>query len=218
MQVKFIISDAYFFYLRNLRQIASLCLPFLILDAFFDFLFSSSQYFQSLYWVSYVAIYPIYTAALILLMAKSAKKEHPGNIELIAAAFKLWWPFYLLTVIQMALGAFGFILFIVPGIWIITRLSFAEFFLVLNGLNPLEAIRKSFETTKQYFWYILTFVVMAVACHGISDYLIGQAIQTVNDFTILYIAANTAISMIMLFFDVILFRMFMEAVVEQPAA
>jgi hypothetical protein len=218
MQVKPILSDSYFFYRRNFRQIASLCLPFLILDAFLELLFTSSQNLQSLYWVSFVALYPIYTAALILFMAKSADKDHPRNMDIIAASLKLWWPFYILTVIHLALGVVGLFLFIVPGIWLIVRLSFAEFHLILNGLTPWEAIRQSFESTKQYFWYLLSFFAFTVFCDGISDFLIGQAIQTVNNFSILFIAVSAAVSFIMLFFDVVLFRIFMAAVVAESAA
>jgi len=218
MQVKPIISDSYFFYLRNFGQIASLCLPFLLLDAFLELLFSRSQNFQSLYWVSYVAIYPMYTAALILLMAKSANKDQSSNMDLIAASLKLWWPFYLLTVIQLTLGVIGFFLFIIPGILVLVRLSFAEFYLILNGLTPWEAIRQSVESTKRYFWYLLVFFIVTAFCDGISDYLIGRTIQTGDEFSILFIAASAAVSLLMLFFDVVLFRIFMMAAVEESAA
>lgn len=97
-------------------------------------------------------------------------------------------------------------------------MSFSEFYLILNGLTPWEAIRQSFESTKQYFWYLLSFLVLTAFCDGISDFLIGQAIQTVNNFSILFIAVSAAVSFIMLFFDVVLFRIFMVAVVEKSAA
>ena len=218
MKIKLILSDSYFFYLRNFRQIASLCLPFLVLDAILELLFINSQNFQSLYWVSFVAIYPIYTAALILFMAKSASQEHPRNMDIIAASLKLWWPFYLLTVIHLALGVVGLFLFIIPGVWVIVRLSFAEFYLILNGLTPWEAIRQSFESTKKYFWYLLSFFAITIFCDGVSDYLIGQAFHAANNFSILFIAVSAAVSFIMLFFDVVLFRIFMATVVEKSAA
>lgn len=195
-----------------------MCLPFLLLDAFLEFLFSRSQNFQSLYWVSYVAIYPMYTAALILLMAKSANKDYSNNIDLIAASLRLWWPFYLLTVIHLTLGVIGFFLFIVPGILVLVRLSFAEFYLILNGLTPWEAIRQSIESTKRYFWYLLVFFIITAFCDGISDYMIGRTIQTGDDFSILFIAVSAAVSLLMLFFDVVLFRIFMVATVEESAA
>jgi hypothetical protein len=71
---------------------------------------------------------------------------------------------------------------------------------------------------EKYFWYLLSFFVFTVFCDGISDFLIGQAIQTVNNVSILFIAANAAVSLLMLFFDVVLFRIFMAAVVEKSAA
>jgi len=192
-------------------------MPFLLLDAFLELLFSRSQNFQSLYWVSYVAIYPIYTAALILFMAKSASKDHCHNIDLIAASLKLWWPFYLLTVIHLTLGVIGFFLFIIPGFLVLVRLSFAEFYLILNGLTPWEAIRQSIESTRRYFWYLLAFFAIAAFCEGISDYLIGRAIQPVDNYSLLFIAVNGTVSLLMLFFDVVLFRIFMTTVIEASA-
>ena len=153
-------------------------------------------------------------AALILFMAKSASKERPGNMDIIAAALKLWWPFYLLTVIYLTLSVIGLFLFIMPGIWVIVRLSFAEFYLILNGLTPWAAIRQSFEATKQYFWYLVPFFVITILCDGASDYLIGKTFHTANNFSIPFIAVNAAVSFIMLFFDVVLFRFFMAAAVE----
>ncbi|MBW2410716.1 MAG: hypothetical protein JRF72_13025 [Deltaproteobacteria bacterium] len=218
MQLKPILFDSYIFYLRNFRQIASLCLPFLLIDASLKLLFTRSQDFQSLYWVSYVAIYPIYTAALILLMAKSANQEHSDNLGLIAASLKLWWPFYLLTVIQLALGLVGFFLFIIPGLLVLARLSFAEFYLILNGLTPWEAIRQSIESTKRYFWYLMGFFAIIIFCDGISDFLIGRAFQTGDNFSLAFIAVSAVVSLLMLFFDVVLFRTFMAAVVDESSA
>jgi len=218
MQVKLILSDSNIFFLRNFRQIASLCLPLLLVDAFLESLLTGSQDFQFLSLVSYIALYPIYTAALILFMAKSAKKEHPRNMDLISSSLKLWWPFFILTVIHLSLGLVGFLLFIIPGIWVVVRLSFAEFFLVLNGLKPWEAISQSFIATKKYFWFILSLLILSVFCYGIFEYFIEQTIKSVSNSLVLYIAADSLVSFLMLFFDVVLFRVFMVAVVEKSTA
>ena len=162
MQVKLILSDSYIFFIRNFWQIVTLCLPFLLVEAFFESLLTSSDNFQFLSWTSYVVIYPIYTAALILFMAKSAKKEHPRSTEIIALSLRLWWPVFILTIINLSLGLVGLLLFIIPGIWVVVRLSFAEFFLILNDLKPWEAISQSFKTTKQYFWFILCLLILFI--------------------------------------------------------
>ena len=218
MQVKLILLDSYIFFLRNFRQIASLCLPLLLVDAFFESLLTGSQKFQLLSWASSIALYPIYTAALIFFMAESAKKEHPRNMNIIASSLKIWWPFFILTVIHLSFGLVGLFIFILPGIWIIVRLSFAEFFLILNDLTPWEAISQSFIATKQYFWFILSFLILSVFCNWIFGYFLEQTIKSVSNSSVLYIAADSLVSFIMLFFDVVLFRVFMVAVVGKSAA
>ena len=79
---------------------------------------------------------------------------------------------------------------------------------------------KPFEitSTKKYFWYLLSFFAITVLCDGVSDYLIGQAFHAANNFSILFIAVSAAVSFIMLFFDVVLFRIFMATVVEKSTA
>ena len=218
MQVKLILSDSYIFFIRNFWQIVTLCLPFLLVEAFFESLLTSSDNFQFLSWTSYVVIYPIYTAALILFMAKSAKKEHPKSTEIIALSLRLWWPVFILTIINLSLGLVGLLLFIIPGIWVVVRLSFAEFFLILNDLKPWEAISQSFKTTKQYFWFILCLLILFIFCFWGFEYLLELTIKSYSNSSILFIAADSLISFITLFFDVVLFRLFMAAVVNKSTA
>ncbi len=214
MQVKLILFDSFDFFRQNLRQIASLCLPVLFIDAFIESSLTGYQNLHFLSFVSYVALYPIYTAALILFMAKSANKEHSKNINLIASSLKLWWPFFILTVFSIFLSVVGFVLFIIPGIWVAVRLTFAEFFLILYGKDPWEAIRQSFKITKQYFWLLFSFLISFIFIYAIFDYLIDYTINNL----ILSITANSFCALIMLFFNVILFRIFMVAVMKKPIA
>jgi membrane-anchored glycerophosphoryl diester phosphodiesterase (GDPDase) len=216
MQLTQILIDAFSFYTRHILQIAALCLPLLCINAYVASLLMRSPNLQSLSYVSYFTLYPIYTAALILLMAKRARQEQPRNMDLIAAALKLWWPLFVLTAMNLGLVLLGAMLFIIPGLWVAVRLAFAEFFLVLNDMQPKEAIRHSFKLTKRYFWPIL-FLLMAVAlCHGMFGYVIDQTMMDVKGIAVVRIAIESLLSFLMLFFDVVLFRLFMVAAVENP--
>lgn len=212
MPVKIILTDSYDFFKQNFGQIATLCMPFLIIDEFIKTLLIDNQNSLFLSSISFIALYPIYTAALIIFMSKTAKKQQSKNFNLIISSLKLYWPFFILTIASVFLSSVGFFLLIIPGIWILTRLAFAEFFLVLYDKNPIEAIRHSFALTKQHFWLLISFVLTYLCIFQIFDFLIDH---TINNFFLIVIA-NSFCAYIMLYFDVALFRLFMAAVPEKP--
>jgi membrane-anchored glycerophosphoryl diester phosphodiesterase (GDPDase) len=54
----------------------------------------------------------------------------------------------------------GLLLFIVPGIIIAVRLSFYCFFIVLDDLKPVDALKKSAQVTKEYSWRLANAVII----------------------------------------------------------
>lgn len=51
----------------------------------------------------------------------------------------------------------GFILFILPGIYIAVRMSFATYIVADTGSKPMDAIRESWAMTKGRFWALLRY-------------------------------------------------------------
>jgi len=49
----------------------------------------------------------------------------------------------------------GASLFVLPGIWVMVKIAFAEYLLVLRGLTPLAALKQSFLLTRGHFLLIL---------------------------------------------------------------
>ena len=219
MTFKLILTDSIYFFKRNIRQIATLCLPFLLAGALINHFFFSARGGEppdsnAVYLFSMavnLALYPIYTAALIHLMARQARNELPANTELVAAALQQYAPFLLLSLMAMALVWMGFLLFIIPGIWVAVRLSFAEFFLVLEGTDPRTAMVKSFHATRRYFTPILAALALFALPVFILGLFISNAMAAIEANAVVEIAADTTISFLTLFMDVVLFRIFMEA-------
>lgn len=50
---------------------------------------------------------------------------------------------------------FSMIFLVIPGIFVAVRLSFIPFFVLQYGLNPLEALKKSWIVTQSYFFSLL---------------------------------------------------------------
>lgn len=224
MNLKLIITDAFFFFRNHLVQISSLCLPWLLAVALVDVLITAasdpSKGIGPLYllaWMFNLLIYPIYTAALILLMAKRAQLEQPNNKTLVASAIKIWQPFFVVHIIGAGLTALGLFLLVLPGIYVAVRLSFAEFYLVLEDVKPLDAIQKSFQATQPYFFQILLLLVLFLTPLWMINFFIADLLsnQEVGPFVNILVATITAF--LMLFIDVVLFRVYMSVRQKRPA-
>jgi len=216
---KLIITDSVQFFLQNLRQIAALCLPFLLAGTLFNNIVlaggggSDETGVSSFMLATMVnlALNPIYTAALILMMAGRAARQQPRNSELVSAAMGRYVPLLLLTLVQMGLMWMGILMMVIPGIWIAVRLSFSDFFLVLEGMDPREAIVRSFQMTKRFFFPIL----IALALFALPLFALGMLMNNLLAASqadkILMVIIDTTIGFMTLFLHVIMFRIFMEA-------
>jgi hypothetical protein len=223
MNLKLIVSDAFYFFKSNLVQIGSLCLPWLLVVAVVEnLIISSGDPSQGLgpmfllAWVFKLLIYPIYTAALILLMAKRARRQQPNNKDLLSSALKIWQPFFIVHVMAAGLAAFGLMLFIIPGIYVAVRLSFAEFYLTLENIKPIEAIQKSFQATKPYFFQILLLMALFIIPLWILNLLLANLLSGQEIIPVFNILAATTTTFLMLFLEVIMFRVYMSAIRENP--
>jgi hypothetical protein len=222
MKFKLIITDSAFFFWKNLNQIAILCLPWLFAGALVEYLIVVNQeafgdapiHFAA--WAFNLLVYPIYTAALIHMMAQQAKGNRPGNQELFSLALKNWQSLLLLHLLVSLLALFGLTLLVLPGIWIIVRFSFSEFFLVLEDLNPLAAIQKSIQATKPYTWTIFLLILTFLFPVAAFSFTFGRLIEDIPQAEAIMAIAGTITSFYMLFVDVLIFRVFMSALKEEP--
>lgn len=70
------------------------------------------------------------------------------------------WRFFLTSILVGFFVLGGFILLIIPGIYIAIRMSFAVYILVDKKCRPMEAIRASWELTRGNFWKIFRFALI----------------------------------------------------------
>lgn len=222
MKLKLIIMDSALFFWRNLNQIAILCLPWLLAGTLVEYFIVVNQeffgdapiYFAA--WAFNLLVYPIYTAGLIHMMAQQAQGRRPGNQELFSLALKSWQSLLILHLLGSLLALFGLMLLVLPGIWIIVRLSFSEFFLVLENLNPLEAIQKSIVATKKQMLIIFLLILIFLFPVAAFSFVFGRLIVDIPQAEAIMAIAGTITSFYMLFVDVLIFRVFMSAVQEGP--
>lgn len=212
--IRQILTDAIDFFIQNIRQIATLCLPLLFAATIVNFGLARAYYGtpQAIFapFVFNILIYPLYSAALIQLMANEASRVPSTNSALMVMALQRWVPFLVLKTIMVILIGVGMTLLILPGVFFAVRLAFAEFYLVLFGLNPKEALQKSFVATRSHFGLILILLLLTYVPVLFSGLIIDQLVYTVTQNDFFRIIANTVWAFIGLFVHVVLFRVFME--------
>ncbi|MBA1262363.1 YciC family protein [Stutzerimonas stutzeri] len=158
MNVFTILRDAWFFYSRNLPSIVRLCLPLIVLESVArlmieHWLGKNALPAQEL--LTGILFYPLYVGALILFLDARSRGHDPGVREVWARALPLWPALAVLAALGTLLIVLGASLFVLPALWVMVKIAFAEYLLVLRGLTPLEALKQSFLLTRGYFLLIL---------------------------------------------------------------
>jgi|AMWB02.1.fsa_nt_gi hypothetical protein len=220
-QIRRIFNDSIGFSIANLNQIAVLCLPILFVVTIVSFALAQ-QYQKTLNelflpFLLNLLAYPIYAGALIQLMFRKARHENPPNRELITTALRFWMPYFLLKTVMVALTFIGFLL-IIPGIWMWVRFSFAEFYLVVFGLPPRQALQKSLISTKPYFGVLAILLFSTQIPIMGFNLVLNSILWSLTQSSWLSIIINTLCAFLGLFVLVLIFRIFMEAMQSEETS
>jgi len=214
-----VLRDSLYFFRRHLVSIAGLCLPLVILEALCtQLLYDQLEENASMGYGLLVGLlfYPLYSAALILYLDARTDGHEPLKRNLLARALQLWPSFALLVMLSSLLIMAGISLFILPGIWVMTHLVFAEYLLVLQGRSPIAAMRESFQLVSGNFWRILVCMLGVMAplwlFNGITLGLLPEQVSPA-----LELLVNVVNSFLQLFSTVVLFRLYMLISESAPA-
>ncbi|MGE8500203.1 MAG: hypothetical protein ACN6O6_22110 [Pseudomonas sp.] len=158
-----VLRDTWFFFSTNLVPIARLCLPLVFLETLVQYQVSEAVGNDSNTphgMLVGLFFYPLYTGALILFLnARSSGGEMPDDRALLASSLRMWPRFAILAAASTLATLAGAYLYVLPGVWIMIKLAFADYLLILRGRTPLKALHESFMLTSGYFWPILLCVL-----------------------------------------------------------
>ncbi len=212
-----IIQDSLYFFRRNFASILTLCLPLVILEALTkQVLGNTATPDGSASWQLLIGLlfYPLYTGALILFLDAKTRGETPATSNLLAATLRMWPTFAALTALSTLLIMGGLSLFIIPGVWVMIKLVFSEYLLVLRGLGPLDAMRESFMMTRGHVLRILACVLFVYIPLSVLEVLSFYILPEQQN-PLLSLAVDSASSFLQLFISVVMFRLFM--LIDEPA-
>jgi len=158
MNVLAILRDAWFFYSRHFLTIVRLCLPLILLESLtrlgIDHWLANDAP-PALDLLVGLIFYPLYVGALILFLDARSRGHDPALGAVYARALPLWPALAVLSGLGTLLILLGASLFVLPGIWVMVKIAFAEYLLVLRGLTPLAALKQSFQLTRGHFLLVL---------------------------------------------------------------
>ena len=102
----------------------------------------------------------------------------------------------LAQILSIVLVVMGFLLFIIPGIIVLVRLSFVKYLVMDKGLDAMGAIKESWRMTSGYGWTILGMAILAafIFLGGLIAFIVGVivAFMWINiSFASLYYAVDS---------------------------
>jgi len=211
MNVLTALRDSWYFFSHNLAAIARLCLPLIVLEGLLlqqvDSLVTGES---ATVWrlLAGLLFYPLYSAALILFLDARSNGVTPRARDLLAAGLRLWPSFALLAGLTTVAILLGASLLVLPGLWVMVKLAFAEYLLVLRGMQPLQALQASFRLSNGYFWPMLVCILSIMLPLWLLDGW-SQNTPSIADDPLASLLLDCTSRFLQLFSTVVLFRLFM---------
>jgi len=157
------IRQSFFFFRQHLATIAAIQLPFVIVLNLVAY-WVTGQMTEgdkidmaplAILNLASLTVLPIYWGATILYLQSVVDNEPVRPLQAIVWALK-YWRHLLITYLLTGLAVFaGLLMLIVPGIFIGTRLSFAEYICVLEEKKAVASLKQSWEQSEAYFSLLL---------------------------------------------------------------
>jgi hypothetical protein len=109
--------------------------------------------------------YLVATMLSVILVVRAAQGKRPtlGSLwKELTTAF-LWLKLIGLVVVLGLTLAAGFILFLIPGVYLLWRLFLAPYILVDKNISIGESISQSWQMTKGFAWPIYSIIIVSIA-------------------------------------------------------
>ena len=153
--------------------------------------------------------HPIYSGALIYQLARIEAGEPWSLKQGFVVGVGLWDKLLLVNIISLLIIGAGFMALVVPAVIAYARLSMVEFRIVLEGDNPLAALKHSYQMTRADMLPIIGSTSILFMTFILAGLLIDQLAQVLgpNLFWPVVLDAMLTIAM-MLMLTVLLFRFY----------
>lgn len=162
------LKEAFFFFRHNFTSLITYTLIVgilvVVVPQFLNSLFMTDsvptdgtpQPIQPFVQILNLIIQPVYYGGLIILIFSLASGEVRSILNCLMAAILRWPYLFLANIITTVMVVGGLALFILPGIWLFSRLFLVPFLVLLKNQTPFQAIMNSYQVTRGYSLTILS--------------------------------------------------------------
>ena len=133
------------------------------------------QIFTGLNMIIYGLLIIAFYAGFLTILLKTLREEKASFQDFLIEGkcfLRLLAGYFLYTIAV----TIGFLFFIIPGIFLATRLHFFDFLIIDKRMGPIEALKASYIMTKGYGWkiFLLVFIVSPlILLFGVLVFLVG---------------------------------------------
>jgi len=220
------LMDSWSFFKIHVLAISTIILPIVapieVLTAFYQHFLASEEFVLSEQLIPMAigfAAYPIYAVGVVFYIASVISGETIDTKSSWRLGAKFWMPYIVMSVFIGVAVMFGLILLIIPGVIFAVRYAFSEFDLLLNQSKPLDAMKHSWDITKDYMWVILGGYVVITLVFYVPYYLIASLFDEASvAYSLLDTASNIIYSVLAALYTIFAFRVYEFAKLQHNQA
>ena len=143
--------------------------------------------------LSVFVILPLVTASTAIAVQRLGEGAQPGDVGTVLKAGARAFPRVLGAVLLYVVGVLaGFVLFVVPGIWLAIRCYFAVQAAAVEGRDPAAAMRRSSELVQGLWWRTCGCLVATGFLIGVTGSIAITAFGSSGNGA-LYVAGTTVV-------------------------
>lgn len=158
--------------------------------------------------IGFVA-YPIYEVGIVFYIASVISGERIDTKTSWRLGAKFWRPYVVMSIFVGLAVMLGLVLLVIPGIIFAVRYTFAGFDLLLNQSTPLDAMKHSWDASKDYMWVLLRGYMIITLVLYAPYYLIASLFDESGVFyLVLDTSSNIIYSVVGALYTIFAFRVY----------
>ncbi len=204
------------YFKRHFFKISSIILPVLVFVGLYQelmmFVLQDNNSLQSLFLMALLPnliFVPLYQGAIIFYIAYSMDDRYLKSSQYYFLVLKMLLPCILLMLISSIAIGFGFMLLILPGLYITVRLSYSQIYCFLYNERAAKAFLSSWEATQEDHWLIFKGLLITFIGSFLLFFTLGFLLEAVGlNQSVSSFITGIAASLFSIFYHVFIFRVF----------
>ena len=143
------------FYVKNIFKIINICVfPLLLVSVLSSYSVNNNEN-SSLILTFITALLQVHlTGVLILVIADISNNSFQSTINYYIKSLYYILPLFCVSILTGLAIVFGFLAFLLPGIFILGKLIFAQYFVILRGKGVFESLELAWNLDSSRAWNI----------------------------------------------------------------